>query len=708
MTPVAAALLAGAAASLPAERAFWVIEEGSVPQPVQVEVQAKLVARGASIAVYQDRDDAPLAPAELDEVVSVFDSKVFPQQVGMFGPCPDRDGNGVVLLLVSAAAGEGTFFSRFDALQDSEAAAYGMRSNGGEVIYTALRHRGNRLVWNSHEVASAFHQILHYARDPRELTWRHLFGNFAGILAGVTPQRALWGEADADGRSFLPDAPWASDGWPLLFLHYLREQLGEGGLKELVSRPEQGFAALDALLAARGDARTGMDLLADFAMACWLDDTVLEGGRFGFRSVSPPRPHSVTYLKSSRPLSGQLSVGVGGMAFIVVEGTGERALPLALGGEAGLRWVARVVLEPRLGPDRVLPLAFEHDGTARLEPPPLEVGDRLVLAVVPGPADPAQPDDRTVVLQVGLGWVPRPPPPAAVDDLATLVAEELPAGGQPARLRLSATVARLTGAAHEPTDQVTTRYAWAPERTAVTAAIVDELTARGLPAKVHNFQKSAQAGVTQTWSNVLVELPGSDQRRWPVVLAAHWDAACRVTEESYLGARGLHDNASGVAVAIEAASALQRRERRAPIIIALLAGGQHGAAGAQALLETTGGRIATWIELDGVGIPAPAPRQRTVMVGASERPLQLAATLHAALRSVGLVARHPTVPFPPHTGAPFAASRGIPFAVLRAPEGPADSHAVPVAVERALASDDYMLLLAKAVADALAYLAGGS
>ncbi len=708
MAPIAATVLAALAASLPAERVFWVPQQGPAAAPAQVQVPTALVARGERLAVYQDTRDEPLPAAELAELVQVFDGRIFPQQVAAFGPCPDRDGNGLVLLVVTGVLGERASFLPFDALADSAAAAYGLRSNEGEVLYAPLRHRGNQTVWNQHAVAAAFHELLHHAHDPGETLWRHLLGNYAGVMAGLSPPRILWGEADPEGLRARPEAPWSARGWPLLFLDYLEEHLGGEILPALVAHPQQGFAALDALLLARGEARRSSDLLADFAMACWLADPALAGGRFGFRKVTPPSPHPVTRFRGSRPISAQVPVGIGGMAFLALEGTDEPPLPLALQGEAGVRWVGRAVLKRRLGPDSELALSFDRQGAARVGAPALGPGDELRVAVVPVPEDPASLDERTVVLQVGVGWVPRPNLPDTDRRLGELVAAALPAGGQAARARLGSTLARLVGRSPTGTAALTTRYAWSPARGDVVTALLDEAARRGLEARVQPFLRTSPSGPVQEWQNVLVDVPGTDPRRWPVVVAAHWDAARLSWEESYLAALNLHDNASGVAVVLEVAAALARRPHRSPLVFALLAGGYDGGSGGAALIEALEGRIAAWVELDGVAVPSSAPRPLALAAEVSERPLQLAPLVADALHRFGLAPRTPNEPLPPHTAAPLAAQRGIPFVVMRSEVGVLDTHTVPVVVEQRLASQDFMLLVAVATAEVVSRLAGGS
>ena len=221
------------------------------------------------------------------------------------------------------------------------------------------------------------------------------------------------------------------------------------------------------------------------------------------------------------------------------------------------------------------------------------------------PGDFAMFDKRTLLLRWGVGWVPHVPVDQSREKLDALVKKALPDGGQAARTRLMETIDRLGGFAAPGTDgpSISTRYAWAPESAAVVDVLEQEAGRRGLSVRRETFLRRAPNEIQQEWSNILVDLPGGDARRWPVVLAAHWDGARGDLSDSYLRALNLNDNASGIAVALEAAGAMSRQPHRAPIIVAFLAGGYQEAAGAHALLESLGGKVTAWVELDGVGVP---------------------------------------------------------------------------------------------------------
>jgi Zn-dependent M28 family amino/carboxypeptidase len=193
------------------------------------------------------------------------------------------------------------------------------------------------------------------------------------------------------------------------------------------------------------------------------------------------------------------------------------------------------------------------------------------------------------------------------------------------------------------------------------------------------------------------------------VLAAHWDGARGDLSDSYLRALNLNDNASGVAVVLEAAGAMSRQRHRAPIIVAFLAGGYQEAAGAHALLESLGGKVGAWIELDGVGVPERWPWSLNVHLEGGGKLVRFPSSVHQALRRVGLVVKDETEITAPHSGGRLAAARGIPSLVVRTrPGDEAADLDTPPAVERQRLSPELMVLLTKVLAGTVVNLAGAS
>lgn len=704
-------------ATIPQTRAFWTVERFVDGQPVQSRVEASLVATGDGLAVYQARGYRFSTLGERDEseqiaaAVAAFERSISPLQDRLFGRPTDRDRNGAVILLLAPLPAGAPHVLAFDQLDEQASLAYGLHSNEGEVLYHDFAYQGNRSVWNVAALAVSYHQLLHWRLDPLETDWSRMLGLYTATLAGVAPARALWGDADPEGRFHAPDDPLSASGWSPLFLRYIQDHFGEGALTAFAERRDQGFPSLVALLA-KAESSPRADILADFAMACWLDDRVVGGGRFGFPTLTPPRPYPAIRVRASRPTSGQLAVGVGGMLHLQLVGDGQRPLPLVLQGDAGLRWSARAVALRRTGPDAELAISFGANGLARLDVPDLANGDAVVVAVVANPPDGATFDLRKVQLLWGLGWVPTSTEDRLRRQLQQLPAAVFPDAGRAAGSRVQATLAALSGdtAGEGVAPAITTRYAWSPAAADVVALLEREASKRGLSGERRSFVVRAGEGIEQRWENLVIELPGSDERRWPVVLAAHWDASRSTFGESYLRALNIEDNASGVVTVLEAAAALRHLPHRAPILVALLAGGNHGAVGARALLDQTRGKLSAWIECEAVGVPDATARQLTVLLEGGQLFSRLSGTLAQELRAVGLAPRLEPDAVSPHTGLVPVSAVGVPTLVVRTRPAPAtlEGTDLPVVVERQRVAPELVMLLARALANTAAQTAGSS
>ncbi|MFI5143031.1 MAG: M28 family peptidase, partial [Thermoanaerobaculales bacterium] len=368
-----------------------------------------------------------------------------------------------------------------------------------------------------------------------------------------------------------------------------------------------------------------------------------------------------------------------------------------------------VLLRTR-GPDQELQLSFSGVGVARLEIPPLQAADQVVVAVMASPNEGAGFDRRTLLLRWGLAWVPRTPQDPSRDLLNNLLKKALPDGGAVARGRLVTTLDRLSG--QTPQDGtgpvVQTRYAWAPEARAVLGVLQQEAGRRDLKIREQGFLRRAPNDIEQEWTNLLIDLPGTDQRRWPVVLAAHWDGARGGLPDSYLRALNLNDNASGVAVALEAAAAMSRMPHRAPILVAFLAGGYHEAAGAHALLDQLHGTVTAWVELDRLGIPDSWPRTANVYLEGMNKASRFPLLLTQPLKHVGLMPKPEDEIRSPHAGASLVAARRAPALVVstRSEADPPDDPDMPVEVERDRLSPELLVLLTKALSHMVVELAG--
>lgn len=721
---LAAPLMVAAAGILPESRIFYRPDHGPTLQPLQARVTARLVHVSQRVAVYQEESYAfdPAGPdSEQERIASLvrsFEDTILPRSEAAVGSCPDLDANGKVLILVTRLEGRPSLFWRYDLMPSTEAASYGFQSNEGEVLYTSLEFSGNRSRLNLHHLAVSLVELLnaqHALHAPSG--WGHLAACYAPFALDLAPARLLWGDYPPNDEEIKTTDALGFRGWALLFFHYLTERLGEGALR-------LGPEGTPLHLGNTGETPPDLgELLADYAMACWLDDPAVGQGQYAFRKVDPPRPAPSILAVASRPTSGVVQVGLGGMAFLVIAGSDERSFPVTLQGDRGARWSARAVVCRRSGPYEELPAELTPAGTARVELPNLGPEDHAVIAVTAQLTGPPGSDSRTLPLLWGVGWVPHTPPDPTRAQLKELLGQALPDGGAAIRARLNASIVRLAGLADTPQAapglanasdavgqplRITSRYAWSPHARLVPQLIVEEAGRRGLTARMATLQQTTGNGITQDWSNVLIHLPGTDERRWPIVVAAHWDATRTTLDDSFHEALGINDNAAGVAVALEAAAALSRTKHRAPILVAFLAGGCQGSEGARALLGELRNKVTSWVELEAVGVPDRAPRGLWIHLQGEHKLSKMPLSFTQALKEVGLVGRPGSEISSRHCGASIAFERGIPALVVRARgEEPGSLESdTPVEVEREQVSEDLMALLAKAVSSAVADLAG--
>ncbi len=100
------------------------------------EVTASRRAVGQHVVVYLvDGIEA----SDVDETVDFFDTKTFETETTLFGPAPDRDDNGKVVLLGLDGDGYyGGYFNPMDSLTDKQAKGYGSHSNELEMLYLSV------------------------------------------------------------------------------------------------------------------------------------------------------------------------------------------------------------------------------------------------------------------------------------------------------------------------------------------------------------------------------------------------------------------------------------------------------------------------------------------------------------------------------------------------------------------------------------------
>lgn len=691
------------------ENAVWVLRLARERHPVQerVRVRPLLDSEHFTVLVPEGQPlpgENRLPPGGVPAVIDQLEeARSRLQQWNC--PTPWRK---VTILLWDSGWPEAAWFSPFDLMGQERALAHGFHANPQPVLVASFPYADSQTWRNTASLVEAFFLVTALPpTDPFPTALSRSAARWAAYRLGLTPSRALWGDQEPHRPGPSSWSPLRADGWGPLFVEFLARNLGPEAGCQLVQRQDAPTGALVSLLTSQKPATAVEDAASSFWAQLWLPPIPAPSSPETPLAVSP-RPQLLAWIPASRPASGQATVGVGGGGLVVVEGDGSATLPLSLQGDPSGRWVGAMQKASPLGLSPLRPVRFDLSGFARVEVPPLGPDERLLvfLAVLPHPSGEAE--ERFLPLHWGLAWSPRIAPNRTHERLRELTSKRLGEASPALRTRVLDTLRVLAGlqSLREGLPVVTSRYAWSPAAENVVAALLAQAERRGLRVEQQRFLRSTPWGTTGEWTNLVIRLPGSNPRRLPVVLAAHWDACGPDPFLSYRSARGVVDNALGVVTVLETASLLAATPQSIPVEVVFLAGGCHDAAGAQAYLASRQGNVAVWVELESLWArESPDPSRLVLRLG--ETTSLLTPRLPGVFRRWGFTVELADDPPPPHTGSALAERQG---AMTLTVSGPRTDNARAAAwspeAELARVSPDYVLLLAAALEDLVAALGG--
>lgn len=265
-------------------------------------------------------------PAEdLERSARRFETQTYPTNQRLFGsePNPGVDGDPHVYIFLGKVPGAGGSVSGLDGLPSWVSD----HSNEHEMFYINLE---NAKPGNSYFDGILAHELQHMsqlAQDRNEDTWMNEgFSEVAALVNGYetgAPDRSYSAHPDTQ----LTDWPDMGDSYPhygasYLFTAYFLEQHGEERLRSLAVEQENGMAGVDAVLGAESGERASHALFADWAVANYLDDTEVSGGRYGYRELEPVRPEAAAH-HTLYPVEAEASVHQFGVDYIELEGVGD-------------------------------------------------------------------------------------------------------------------------------------------------------------------------------------------------------------------------------------------------------------------------------------------------------------------------------------------------------------------------------------------------
>jgi hypothetical protein len=234
-----------------------------------------------------DRDDL-VAAAEL------FERHTYPTNRAFFSsewsPGVDNDPH----LSILHAGGLGSSIAGYYSSADEFVAAVRADSNEMEMFYINIENVEINSPFYNGVLAHEFQHMIHWYNDRNEDTWLNEgFSELASYLNGFDPggsEYAFARNPDTQINSW-PEGPGsagANYGASYLFTSYFLDRFGAEASQALVSHDENGFDAVDAVLADLNSGLTHEDLFADWVVANLLDNPSLADGRYGYSEIDPP------------------------------------------------------------------------------------------------------------------------------------------------------------------------------------------------------------------------------------------------------------------------------------------------------------------------------------------------------------------------------------------------------------------------------------
>ena len=280
----------------------------------------------------------------LQRIGDTFDDEIYTPLLSLWDmdtvPSYEGDERVVILMLQGydrPGAGGGHYASRQsmpgEVRPDAHRVGYMGITMGGGSLRAVLAHE-------------FFHMIQHMA-DRNETLWvNESLARFTEHYLGYDDLQHHYSFFNINNASRpLTLDPVFSAGF--VFFYYILERFGLETLQDMLKRPENGLAALDAVLTEMGSGMSAAALFADWVLANYLYDPTLGDGRYGYTILSsfnpkaqPPIPHAFITETPFQPLqfaesgSFQFSTYYYEISLPAAETVPQLELALALSGSA--------------------------------------------------------------------------------------------------------------------------------------------------------------------------------------------------------------------------------------------------------------------------------------------------------------------------------------------------------------------------------------
>lgn len=273
--------------------------------PVRVNAELQHIGPHSYIyvAVNPERN-VSLNQSELAGLARAFDETIFSETYALWAPDPrpSHEGDERIVILI------GVGYAQTNTLTGAYHSRAGMpgelHPENDRTGFIRIEMSWDNDVSTEFLHSTAAHELQHLIQhhfDTDESRWvdEGLSVLTSTQLSFLEPGLFEWGLIDdVQNQPYAqlnrPPEEMCGYGCGFLFTTYILERLGLESLQDFARRPENGLAALDALLAERGNGLDTETFYADFVLANYLRDAQSADGRFGYQllhSLSVPKPY---------------------------------------------------------------------------------------------------------------------------------------------------------------------------------------------------------------------------------------------------------------------------------------------------------------------------------------------------------------------------------------------------------------------------------
>ena len=282
-------------------RLFQIFDENS---DSAIRVNAELHHIGPHSYIYaavNPERNVTLNQSELQKLAKAFDEIIYPETIALWAPDPKPSHHGderIVILITVGYSKTNALTGSYPRRGDMPGELYPDASRTGFLKFEMSLHNDVTTLYLLSGAAHELQHLIQHHFDGDEESW---INEGFSVLTSAYLDYLEWDQAVIRASQNMPYAQlnlaperMCGYGCGFLFATFILERMGLESLRDFAQHPENGLAALDALLAEHDSGLDTETFFADFVLANYLRDAQLADGRFGYQllsSVKIPKPY---------------------------------------------------------------------------------------------------------------------------------------------------------------------------------------------------------------------------------------------------------------------------------------------------------------------------------------------------------------------------------------------------------------------------------